>query len=213
MAIAPIGALEVALSSLPVSAGAQQQAIAAAAPEGNRMVGAMQEKHEAAKAGAGERGDTAARPSQQVAQASAGTSPAMAGQSANFGKAEPIVERQLFEYLAEAEKAGGMAFKGPAEMFGAAVNALKAPLQDVQKAFGQPASSGPSRATAAQATAGQSPTRTTEATDNGADGSPATNEELLDRYISVMWAAANLELVTSSVTAATSSTSALVKQQ
>ena len=204
MAIAPIGALEATLSSLAASAGTQQQAIAAATPEGNRMVGAMQEKHEAAKAGAAERGDAAAQPGQQVAQASAGASPAMAGQSSNPERAEPIVERQLFEYLAEAEKAGGMAFKGPSEMFGAAVNALKGPLQGMQKAFGDPASS-------AKATAGQSPEQTTGAADNPAG--PGTSEELLDKYISVMWAAANLELVTSSVTAATSSTNALVKQQ
>lgn len=204
MAIAPIGALEATLSSLAASAGTQQQAIAAATPEGNRMVGAMQEKHEAAKAGAAERGDAAAQPGQQVAQASAGASPAMAGQSSNPERAEPIVERQLFEYLAEAEKAGGMAFKGPSEMFGAAVNALKGPLQGMQKAFGDPASS-------AKATAGQSPEQTTGAADNPTD--PGTSEELLDKYISVMWAAANLELVTSSVTAATSSTNALVKQQ
>jgi hypothetical protein len=210
MAIAPIGALEATLSSLATSAATQQQTIAAATPEGNRMVGAMQEKHEAAKAGAAERGDTAAQPGQQVAQASAGTSPAMAGQSSNpertsnLEKGGPIVERQLFEYLAEAEKAGGMAFKGPSEMFGAAVNALKGPLQGMQKAFGDPASS-------AKAAAGQSPEQTTGAADNPTD--PTTNEELLDKYISVMWAAANLELVTSSVTAATSSTNALVKQQ
>ena len=204
MAIAPIGALEATLSSLAASAGTQQPAIAAATPEGNRMVGAMQEKHEAAKAGAAERGDAAAQPGQQVAQASAGASPAMAGQSSNPERAEPIVERQLFEYLAEAEKAGGMAFKGPSEMFGAAVNALKGPLQGMQKAFGDPASS-------AKATAGQSPEQTTGAADNPTD--PGTSEELLDKYISVMWAAANLELVTSSVTAATSSTNALVKQQ
>ena len=159
MAIAPIGALEATLSSLAASAGTQQQAIAAATPEGNRMVGAMQEKHEAAKAGAAERGDIAAQPGQQVAQASAGASPAMAGQSSNPERAEPIVERQLFEYLAEAEKAGGMAFKGPSEMFGAAVNALKGPLQGMQKAFGDPASS-------AKATAGQSPEQTTGAADN-----------------------------------------------
>lgn len=204
MAIAPIGALEATLSSLAASAGTQQQAIAAATPEGNRMVGAMQEKHEAAKAGAVERGDITAQPGQQVAQASAGASPAMAGQSSNPERIEPIVERQLFEYLAEAEKAGGMAFKGPSEMFGAAVNALKGPLQGMQKAFGDPASS-------AKATAGQSPEQTTGAADNPTD--PGTSEELLDKYISVMWAAANLELVTSSVTAATSSTNALVKQQ
>jgi hypothetical protein len=201
MAIAPIGALEATLSSLATGAATQQQTIAAATPEGNRMVGAMQEKHEAAKAGAAERGDIAAQPGQQVAQASAGASPAMAGQSSNPERIEPIVERQLFEYLAEAEKAGGMAFKGPSEMFGAAVNALKGPLQGMQKAFGDPASS-------AKATAGQPPEQTTGAADN-----PATSEELLDKYISVMWAAANLELVTSSVTAATSSTNALVKQQ
>ncbi|TIX62311.1 MAG: hypothetical protein E5V33_15555 [Mesorhizobium sp.] len=46
------------------------------------------------------------------------------------------------------------------------------------------------------------------------ENAPAKNaEQLLERSISVMWAAANLEVVTSSVTAVTSSTSTLIKQQ
>ncbi|TGP12934.1 hypothetical protein, partial [Mesorhizobium sp. M2D.F.Ca.ET.233.01.1.1] len=90
MQIAPIGALEATLANLTTSISSQQQITAgAAAQPGNRMVGAKQEKHDAARLNAPERGDVAARAGQQVAQTSSGANPAMAGQSSRSEKAGP----------------------------------------------------------------------------------------------------------------------------
>ncbi|TIY01749.1 MAG: hypothetical protein E5V18_19075, partial [Mesorhizobium sp.] len=73
MQIAPIGALEATLANLTTSIASQQQITAGtAAQPGNRMVGANQEKHDAAKVTVPERGDVATRAGQQVAQASSG---------------------------------------------------------------------------------------------------------------------------------------------
>ncbi|TJW91925.1 MAG: hypothetical protein E5X43_16635, partial [Mesorhizobium sp.] len=91
MQIAPIGALEATLANLTTSIASQQQITAGStAQPGNRMVGANQEKHDAAKVAMPERGDVAARAGQQVAQASSGANPAMAGQSSKLEKTEPI---------------------------------------------------------------------------------------------------------------------------
>ena len=211
MQIAPIGALEATLASMTTSVASQQQIAAGTASQpGNRMVGAKQEKHDTAKAEMPERGDVAARAGQQVAQASSGANPAMAGQSSKAEKAEPIVERKLFDYLAEVEKAGGAVFTDPSALFGSAVQSLEGTMQQVQKALGQAHSP-------ANADAGS--TQDVAASDAATPGKEAENtpaknaEQLLERSISVMWAAANLEVVTSSVTAVTSSTSTLIKQQ
>ncbi|MER8375505.1 hypothetical protein NKH19_12905 [Mesorhizobium sp. M1338] len=210
MQIAPIGALEATLANLTTSISAQQQITAgAAAQPGNRMVGAKQEKHDAAKLNTPERSDVATRSGQQVAQASSGANPAMAGQSSKPERTEPIVERQLFDYLAEAEKAGGGAFTDPSALFGSAVRSLDGIMQQVQKALGQANAPANAETAATQDAAGKPAPSGKEA-----ENSPAKNaEQLLERSISVMWAAANLEVVTSSVTAVTSSTSTLIKQQ
>ncbi|WP_143750516.1 MULTISPECIES: hypothetical protein [unclassified Mesorhizobium] len=206
MQIAPIGALEATLANLTTSISSQQQITAgAAAQPGNGMVGAKQEKHDAAKVNTPERGDVAARAGQQVAQASSGASPAMAGQSSKPGRTEPIVERKLFDYLAEVEKTGGGPATDPSALFGSAVQSLEGTMQQVQKALGKaniPAQA-ETAATPDAAPAGKE-----------AENAPAKNaQHLLERSISVMWAAANLEVVTSSVKAVTSSTSTLIKQQ
>ncbi|RWA63976.1 hypothetical protein [Mesorhizobium sp.] len=206
MQIAPIGALEATLANLTTSIGSQQQINAgAAAQPGNRMAGAKQEEHEAARPNAPERGDVATRAGQQVAQASSGANPAMAGQSPKSEKTEPIVERKLFDYLAEVEKSGGGTVADPSALFGSAVQSLEGTMQQVQKALGR--ANTPAHAETAA---------TQDAAPSGkeAENAPAKNaEQLLERSISVMWAAANLEVVTSSVKAVTSSTSTLIKQQ
>ncbi|TIT75785.1 MAG: hypothetical protein E5W57_21320 [Mesorhizobium sp.] len=206
MQIAPIGALEATLANLTTSISSQQQINAgAAAQPGNRMVGTKQEKHDAAQLNAPERGDVAARAGQQVAQASSGANPAMAGQSSKSERAGPIVERKLFDYLAEVEKAGGGAVTDPSALLGSAVQSLEGTMQQVQKALGK-----------ANTPANAETAATQDAAPSGkeAENAPAKNaEQLLERSISVMWAAANLELVTSSVKAVTSSTSTLIKQQ
>ncbi|RWC50605.1 MAG: hypothetical protein EOS55_01380 [Mesorhizobium sp.] len=210
MQIAPIGALEATLANLTTSISSQQQITAgSAAQPGNRMVGAKQEKHDAAKVNTPERGDVATRAGQQVAQASSGANQAMAGQSSKPERTEPIVERQLFDYLAEAEKAGGGTFTDPSAFFGSAVRSLDGTMQQVQKALGQ--ANAPVNADAAKV---QDDAGKTAPSGEEGENSPAKNaEQLLERSISVMWAAANLEVVTSSVTAVTSSTSTLIKQQ
>ncbi|RWL02993.1 MAG: hypothetical protein EOR45_15530 [Mesorhizobium sp.] len=210
MQIAPIGALEATLANLTTSIASQQQITAGStAQPGNRMVGANQEKHDAAKVAMPERGDVAARAGQQVAQASSGANPAMAGQSSKLEKTEPIAEHKLFDYLAEVEKAGGGALTDPSALFGSAVQSLEGTMQQVQKALGQ--ANAPVNAETATIQDGAGKTAPSGKEDENATAKNA--EQLLERSISVMWAAANLEVVTSSVTAVTSSTSTLIKQQ
>lgn len=210
MQIAPIGALEATLANLTTSLASQQQIVASSAAQpGNRMVGAGQEKHDAAKASAPERGGATTPAGQQVAQASSGANPAMAGQFSGSDRTEPILERKLFDYLAEVEKSGGSTFTDPSALFGSAVQSLEGTMQQIQKALGQanvPAN--------AEKAAMQDATGKTASSGKEDEDTPAKNaEQLLERSISVMWAAANLEVVTSSVTAVTSSTSTLIKQQ
>jgi hypothetical protein len=211
MQIAPIGALEATFANLTTSLASQQQiAAGAAAQPGNRMVGASQEKHEASKANMPERADVATRAGQQVAQASPNANSATAAQSSGSQKAEPIVERKLFDYLAEVEKAGGGMISNPSALFGSAVQSLEGTMQKVQDALGKANMPAKTEADAAQDSAAGN----VAAPGTDAENSPAKNaEQLLERSISVMWAAANLEVVTSSVTAVTSSTSTLIKQQ
>lgn len=210
MQIAPIGALEATLANLTTSIASQQQITAGTtAQPGNRMVGANQEKHDAAKIGMPERGDATARAGQQVAQASSGANPAMAGQSSKLEKTEPVAEHKLFDYLAAVEKAGGGALTDPSALFGSAVQSLEGTMQQVQKALGQ--ANAPVNAETATMQDGAGKTAPSGKEDENATAKNA--EQLLERSISVMWAAANLEVVTSSVTAVTSSTSTLIKQQ
>ncbi|RWP21094.1 MAG: hypothetical protein EOR00_02685 [Mesorhizobium sp.] len=214
MQIAPIGALEATLANLTTSMASQQQITAGTtAQPGNRMVGANQEKHDAAKVSMPERGDIAARAGQQVAQSSSGANPAMAGQSTKLEKTEPIAEHKLFDYLAEVEKAGG-ALAEPSALFGSAVQSLEGTMQQVQRALGQ--ANAPVNAETATMQDGAGKTAPSGKAPSGKEDENATAknaEQLLERSISVMWAAANLEVVTSSVTAVTSSTSTLIKQQ
>ncbi|PAQ10925.1 hypothetical protein [Mesorhizobium temperatum] len=211
MQIAPIGALEATLANLTTSIASQQQiTTGTAAQPGNRMVGANQEKHDAAKVTMPERGDVATRAGQQVAQASSGANPAMAGQSSKLERTEPVAEHKLFDYLAEMEKAGGgAAFTDPSALFGSAVQSLEGTMQQVQKALGQANAPVNAETGAMQDGAG----KTVPSAKEGENATAKNAEQLLERSISVMWAAANLEVVTSSVTAVTSSTSTLIKQQ
>ncbi|RWF79786.1 MAG: hypothetical protein EOS26_00020 [Mesorhizobium sp.] len=220
MQIAPIGALEATLANLTTSIASQQQITAGTtAQPGNRMVGANQEKHDAAKVGMPERGDVAMRAGQQAAQASSGANPAMAGQFSKLEKTEPVTEHKLFDYLAEVEKAGGGALTDPSALFGSAVQSLEGTMQQVQKALGQanapqanaPEANAPVNAESAAMQDGAG--KTAPSGEEGENATAKNAEQLLERSISVMWAAANLEVVTSSVTAVTSSTSTLIKQQ
>ncbi|MES0027644.1 hypothetical protein [Mesorhizobium sp. M0040] len=207
MQIAPIGALEATLANLTTSISSQQQiTVGASAQPGNRMVGAKQEKH--AKVNTPERSDVATRAGQQVAQ-TPGANPAIGGQAFKPEKTEPILEHKLFDYMAETEKAAGRVFTDPSALFGSAVKSLEGTMQQVQKALGQANAPESAETAAAQDRADKMALSGKE----GEDSRAKNAEQLLERSISVMWAAANLEVVTSSVTAVTSSTSTLIKQQ
>jgi hypothetical protein len=216
MQIAPVGALEVALANLTTSMATQQQiAAGAAAQPGNRMAGAAQEKQAASKSKSPERSQAASPAAEQAAQSASGAQSAKAGQSTKAEPTQPIVERQLFDYLTEVEKSGGGPFTDPSALFGSAVHSLEGTMQKVQKALGDarpPA--GEADVAAGQDAAAISPDKASDASAENAPDTRAKNaEQLLERSISVMWAAANLEVVMSSVTAVTSSTSTLIKQQ
>ncbi|TIU79938.1 MAG: hypothetical protein E5W13_05340 [Mesorhizobium sp.] len=133
----------------------------------------------------------------------------MAGQSSKLERTEPVAEHKLFDYLAEVEKAGGGAFEDPSALFGSAVQSLEGTMQQVQKALGQANAPANAETAAMQDGAGKNAPSAKE----GENATAKNAEQLLERSISVMWAAANLEVVTSSVTAVTSSTSTLIKQQ
>ena len=72
-------------------------------------------------------------------------------------------------------------------------------------------------ATLEKAQAANAPAAEDTAQAGGGEGSvenfAAEAEQMLERSMSVMWAAANLEVVMGSVSAVTSSTSTLIKQQ
>jgi hypothetical protein len=123
---------------------------------------------------------------------------------------QPVVEQQLFDYLAEVEKSGAGHLSDPAALAKAAVHSLEGTMQQIQDVLGKakpPAASEGGDAVSANRTADAS------ATEDGGKSVEESASQLLDRSVSVMWAAANLEVVVSSVTAVTSSTSTLIKQQ
>jgi hypothetical protein len=127
---------------------------------------------------------------------------------------QPVVERQLFDYLAEVERSGAGHLTDPSALAQAAVQSLEGTMQQVQEALGKakpPAASEADAATSAEA----SPEKAADASKPNGTGASVEESasQLLERSMSVMWAAANLEVVVSSVTAVTSSTSTLIKQQ
>ncbi|MFE0014582.1 hypothetical protein ACFWXH_07045 [Mesorhizobium sp. NPDC059054] len=148
----------------------------------------------------------AAGASQQVAQDAPKTAPSTAAQRQNLDPVDATSEHKLFEYLTQVEKSGGGQASDTSALLGSAVKSLEGTMQKVQAALKEAGVQSDTRTNGNQEVAG--------ATEGEEIGSPAQNaEQLLNRSISVMWAAANLEVVTSSVTAVTSSTSTLIKQQ
>lgn len=119
---------------------------------------------------------------------------------------QPIVERQLFDYLAEVERSGAGQLNDPAALAKAAMESVDSTMRKVQEALGK--AHAPVASETVQAGQANTP--------GGEAGRPSFEDsasQLLERSMSVMWAAANLEVVVSSVTAVTSSTSTLIKQQ
>ncbi len=206
MQVAPIGALEVALSNMSSGMALQQQVAVGSATQPGNGTNAADPKSQVLKAKKPEQGGIATGAGQQVAQDAPQTAASTKAQRQTLEPVEATSEHQLFEYLTQIEKSGGGQGSDTSALLGSAVKSLEGTMQKVQAALNK---------------AGVQPDARPNGTYGGtgaAEGeeavSPAQNaEQLLDRSISVMWAAANLEVVTSSVTAVTSSTSTLIKQQ
>lgn len=122
-------------------------------------------------------------------------------------------EYNLFDYLGTVKNDAAGRLGSPQHLFGTALDAFEATIQQVQSALGAHRSGAAgsvkppaSKVGSQQSLAGRMAASLAEPGGND----PAA---LLERSISVMWAAANLEVVTSSVTAVSSSTNSLIKQQ
>ncbi|HEV2503938.1 MAG TPA: hypothetical protein VGV39_12740 [Mesorhizobium sp.] len=206
MQVAPIGALEVALSNMSSGMALQQQMAVGSATQPGSGTNAADPKSQVLKAKKPEQGGVATGAGQQVAQDTPQTAASTKAQRQTLEPVEATSEHKLFEYLTQVEKSGGGQVSDTSALLGSAVKSLEGTMQKVQAALKE---------------AGVQPDARPNDTHGGTGAaeaeeavSPAQNaEQLLDRSISVMWAAANLEVVTSSVTAVTSSTSTLIKQQ
>lgn len=215
MQVASIGAMEVALANLSAGTALQQTAAAAtAAQSGAAVATPVKEKQEIGKVRIAEKGDHASPVAgQQMAQASSpAQEPVASESSASTQAVAPTTEKQLFEYLMEVERSGGGPIKEPSELLGSALRSIDTTVRQVEEVLGganrlPPSPEGATPARAASETANV--TQGGEAAGLG-ENDPA---RLLERSISVMWAAANLEVVLSGVTAASSSVGTLIKQQ
>ncbi len=206
MQVAPIGALEVALSNMSTGMALQQQVAAGSATQPGNGTNAADPKSQVLNAKKPEQTSAATGASQQVAQDAPQTAPSTAAQRQNLDPVDATSEHKLFEYLTQVEKSGGGQASDTSALLGSAVKSLEGTMQKVQAALKEAGVQSDARTNGNQDVAG--------ATEGEETSSPAQNaEQLLNRSISVMWAAANLEVVTSSVTAVTSSTSTLIKQQ
>lgn len=205
MQIAPIGALEIALSNMSTGMALQQQVAAGSATQSGNGSNAADPKSQVVKAKKTEQaGATTAN--QQVAQNAPQAGATSSTQRQNLDPVEATSEHKLFEYLTQVEKSGGGQISDTSALLGSAVKSLEGTMQKVQAALNEAGVRADGKSDGNKDVAG--------AAEGEENNSPAKNaEQLLDRSISVMWAAANLEVVTSSVTAVTSSTSTLIKQQ
>lgn len=205
MQIAPIGALEIALSNMSTGMALQQQVAAGSATQSGNGSNAADPKSQVVKAKKTEQaGATTAN--QQVAQNAPEVGAASSTQRQYLDPIEATSEHKLFEYLTQVEKSGGGQISDTSALLGSAVKSLEGTMQKVQAALNETGVRADGKSDGNKDVAG--------AAEGEENNSPAKNaEQLLDRSISVMWAAANLEVVTSSVTAVTSSTSTLIKQQ
>ncbi|WP_210168294.1 hypothetical protein [Mesorhizobium sp. 1M-11] len=184
----------------------QQQVAAGSATQPGNGTNAADPKSQVLNAKKPEQTSAATGASQQVAQDAPQTAPSTAAQRQNLDPVDATSEHKLFEYLTQVEKSGGGQASDTSALLGSAVKSLEGTMQKVQAALKEAGVQSDARTNGNQDVAG--------ATEGEETSSPAQNaEQLLNRSISVMWAAANLEVVTSSVTAVTSSTSTLIKQQ
>ena len=206
MQIAPIGALEVALSNMSTGINLQQQVAAGSSTRPGNGSNAADPKSQVLKAKKSEQAGTATGISQQVAQDAPLTAASTAARQQNLEPIDATSEHRLFEYLTQVENSGGGQGSDTSALLGSAVKSLEGTMQRVQAALKEAGVRADGKTDGNQDVAGAA-----EGEENDAPAKSA--EQLLSRSISIMWAAANLEVVTSSVTAVTSSTSTLIKQQ
>ena len=215
MQIAPIGAVEAALANLSAGTALQQQVAtaAAAAQPGSAVASQVKEKQEIGKVRTVEKGEeVSSAAGQQVAQAGAPAQAPATSENRSREAVAPMTERQLFDYLMEIERSGGGSIKGPSELFDSALKSIDTTIRQVQEVLG-----GAHRQVTAPegSTSGRQAGEAPDLAQSGEAPNPDGNDpsKLLERSISVMWAAANLEVVLSGVTAASSSVGTLIKQQ
>lgn len=219
MQIAPVGAMEVALANLAVAMATQQQ-IGVGAVAQPKMLGAAQEKHAVAKAMKADRnGLTTSARQERVAQNTLVTNSANPESSAKTGPAQPITERQLFDYLAEVERSGAGQRTDPLALAKDALHSLGGAMEQFQSALGKRKVSGSSEVERPSSVEDATPEQEAEIVpasatkDGGAQSWDGIIEKMLEQYVSVSWAVFGASLATSSVSAATASVNSLVKQQ
>lgn len=206
MQVAPIGALEIALSNMSTGMALQQQVAAGSSTQPGNGSNAADPKPQVLKAKKSEQAAPGTSTSTQAAQDAPRTAASTAARQQNLEPIDATSEHRLFEYLTQVEKSAGGQGSDTSALLGSAVKSLEGTMQKVQAALKEAGGRVDGKADGNQDVAGAPEGEETDA--------PAKNaEQLLSRSISVMWAAANLEVVTSSVTAVTSSTSTLIKQQ
>lgn len=224
MQIAGVGAIEASLANLSMGvAGQQQLDQASVAQNGLRSTG-VSEKREAEQAKATKASADAADivGTQMAGQPQQSGASQAAAPSGRVEAGEALTKRELFDYLAEVERNGGANATPPSVLIQSAIGALDGTLQKInatlekaQAAQGPAAGEGATQNAPTQA--GEQQAAANQGAANPGEGSVENfaleAEHMLERSMSVMWAAANLEVVMSSVTAVTSSTSTLIKQQ
>jgi hypothetical protein len=211
--------MDVALSNLAIDMATQHQ-IAQSAIAQPGMLGATQEIHSVAKAEMSGRDDlTMSVDRRQVAQNALVTDFANSQSSATMRPAQPITERQLFDYLAEIEKSGAGNLADPSALVKAAIHSLQGMLEHAEATFGEVAVPSTSNAdaplpsgAAPEMPSDQAATKTSGG--NGADAAPFDEmDQTIEELKSTLLTLFSASLAVSSVTAATSSTNALIRQQ
>lgn len=214
MQISPIAAMEATLAQFVTSMTSQQELAAGpAAQPDNRMAATMQDVQNATKARKPQPGEQVAQTTQQEAQPPV----ANTGSSASSGKTgptEPVVERQLFDYLIEIEKRGGSGSSDPSGLLKSALQSMGGMMEQAEKALGkalpndQKGQEGVEAVSTEDATAQTGPAKASETKPAGTE-----LEKMLEQYASVSWAFFGASLATNSVAAASSSVNTLIKQQ
>lgn len=219
MQIAGVGPIELSLASMGTGISAQQQVERASVGQNGLRSTAVSEKREAEQAKAtkasADAADIVGTPDAGHARQSGADRAGLQSERVDAGEA--LTKRQLFDYLLEVERSGATDTASTSALVQSAIGALDGTLQKISATLEKAQTAhvtdaGGDRAQGTSPQTAEHPTASEGAVE-GSDRFGDEAEQLLERSMSVMWAAANLEVVMSSVTAVTSSTSTLIKQQ